>query len=370
MTHPRLALFLSFSGSGGVERMMLNLLPELLNASINIDLLTVERTPNPDLARLNHPRLRLMPLGVRHTALALPGLIRYLRQEKPAVLLAAKDRAIRTALLARGLSGSPVRLVGKLETHLSAALAHKPPVLRAIRLHPLRWLYPRLDALIANSQGVADDIGHLSGLAAERIHVIRNPVITPTVYTQSLAPVEHPWFNDDTVPVLLGAGRLTRQKDFSTLIEAFARLLARRPARLVILGEGRERPQLERLIETLGIADQVWLAGHVDNPFAYMAKARLFALSSRWEGLPNVLAEAMALGIPVVSTDCPSGPDEILAGGGLGPLVPVEDAPALAEALYQALEHPVAANRLQQAVEAYHAEASAKRHIEVLGLDR
>lgn len=370
MTPPRLALFLSFSGSGGVERMMLNLLPELLKAPIHLDLLTIERVPNPHLARLDHPGLRVIPLGVRHTVLALPGLIRYLRQEKPDVLLAAKDRAIRTAILAKRLAGSPVCLAGKLETHLSAALAHKPSLLRALRLYPLRWLYPKLDVLIVNSQGVADDIHHLSGLPLERIQVIRNPVITPAVYALSQTPVAHPWFANDCVPVILGAGRLTLQKDFATLIEAFARLLPRCPARLVILGEGRERLALHQLSETLGIADHVWLAGHVDNPFAYMAKARLFALSSRWEGLPNVLAEAMALGIPVVSTDCPSGPDEILDGGRLGPLVPVGEAAALADALYQALTHPVAAHHLQRAVEPYHAGVSAKRHLEVLGLDR
>lgn len=364
----RLALFLSFSGNGGVERMLLNLLPELLNAGIPVDLLTIERTPNPQLAELDHPQLRVIPLGVRHTLLAVPALTRYLKREHPTVMLAFKDRAIRTAILAKAISGSSVSLMGKLETHLSAALAHKPPLLRHIRTYPLRWFYPRLDGLIVNAQGVADDIHALSKLPTERIHVIRNPVITPRVYALSQEPVAHPWCADPTIPLILGAGRLTRQKDFTTLIAAFAGVLARRPARLLILGEGRERPALEQQIQTLGLGDHVCLIGHVDNPYAYMARSTLFALSSRWEGLPNVLAEAMALGIPVVSTQCKSGPDEILAGGSLGRLVEVGDAEALAQAMFDTLEHPLAAGVLQQAVQEYHATASSQRHLDVLGL--
>lgn len=366
----RLALFLSFSGTGGVERMMLNLIPELLQAGVAVDLLTVNRNPlPPDLTRLQHPGLRLMPLGVRHTVQALPGLIRYLGREKPAVLLAAKDRAIRTAIVARSWSGHRVRLAGKLETNLSAALAHRSPLARMVRTYPMHWLYPQLDVLIVNARGVAEDALQLTGLPLERIHVIHNPVITDAVYRQSHAVVAHPWFNDPAIPVILGAGRLTRQKDFATLIQSFARLLERRQARLVILGEGRERPLLEQLIREAGIGAHVWLAGHVDNPYAYMARASLFALSSRWEGLPNVLAEAMALGIPVVSTDCPSGPDEILAGGRLGQLVAVGDSEALATALFDALANPQPTDRLRQAVADYHARASAERHIAVLGLN-
>jgi len=170
------------------------------------------------------------------------------------------------------------------------------------------------------------------------------------------------------LPSLSGAGRLTRQKDFATLIHAFALLNARRPARLIILGEGRMRGELEALASELSIADRVALPGYVQNPHAWMAKAALFVLSSRWEGSPNVLTEALALGTPVVSADCPSGPREVLAGGRYGPLVPMGEPLALAEALATTLARPLPADTLREAVAEYHASLSAARYLEALGL--
>jgi glycosyltransferase involved in cell wall biosynthesis len=138
--------------------------------------------------------------------------------------------------------------------------------------------------------------------------------------------------------VILGVGRLTRQKDFFTLVRAFAELRRRRRARLIILGEGEDRAGLEALVAELGLGDDVALPGFRDNAPGYMARSSLFVLSSAWEGLPTVLIEALAVGTRVVSTDCPSGPREILQDGRLGALVPVGDAPALAKAMEDALD--------------------------------
>jgi glycosyltransferase involved in cell wall biosynthesis len=364
----RLAILVAFSGAGGVEAGILNLLPAFLDAGVAVDLLGIFKKGSPKRLKLDHPGLRIVDLGVRHTHLILPALVRYLRNDPPAVLLVAKDRAIRMAVLARALSGAKTCLVGQLNTHLSAALAGKPALQRWWRTVPMRWFYPHVDRVVAVSEGVAEDTRRLTGLPLDRIPVIRNPVIGPGLYEKSRLSVDHPWLVNPEVPVILGAGRLTRQKDFATLIRAFALARARRDCRLMILGSGPERDDLERLAAELGLAQDVAFTGHVDNPFAYMAKAALFVLSSRWEGSGNVLTEAMALGIPVVSTDCPSGPAEMLAGGRFGPLVPVGDAEALADAMLHALDHHPDPSALQDAVAEYTVARSAERYLEVLGL--
>lgn len=364
----RLAVLVSFSGAGGVERMILNLLPAILRRGVAVDLLAIIRKPTPELVRVEGSGMRLFDLGVTHTTLAIPALARYLARERPTALLVAKDRAIRAAVLAKHIARVDTRLVGRLGTNLSAALEGKPPLTRWLRTHPMRWFYPKVDQVIAVSEGVAEDTRHLTGLPDGRITVVRNPVITPEMYEKCAAPVDHPWFRESQCPIILGAGRLTRQKDFATLIRAFALVRAKRECRLVILGEGRLRADLERLAAELGIAEHVSLPGHVTNPYAYMVKASLFALSSRWEGSCNVLTEAMALGTPVVSTDCPSGSTEILGGGRYGPLVPVGDVDRLAEAMLATLNNPTPAPLLREAVAEYTAERSAERYLEILGL--
>ena len=361
-----LAIFISFSGQGGVERMVLNLLPAFADSGVTVDLLTLRA--DPALERELPLGIRHRPLKVRHSLLAVPALVNYLRRERPTAFLAVKDRAIRSAALACRLAHSDTRLVGRLGTHLSTALAEQHPLNRLLRQWPMRWLYPRVDRIVAVSQGVADDTVATSGLSADRIVVIRNPVITPRLTELALEPVDHRWFNEDGPPVVLGVGRLTRQKDFLTLIRAVAEVRRVRRVRLMILGEGRDRAELDDLAIELGFGADFELPGFVANPYAYMARASVFALSSAWEGSPNVLTEAMALGTPVVATDCPSGPDEILAGGRYGPLVPVGDVQAFADALLDTLSSPLSSELLQSAVEAYRLETSATAYLTTLGL--
>ena len=364
----KLAVFISFSGTGGVERMVLNLLPDMVNAGVEVDLLAIERYPTPELRKIGDYGVRLIDLGTRHSTLAVPALSRYLREHRPAALLAAKDRAIRTAVIARRLSGERPLLVGRLGTHLSAALARKPALIRWCRIGPMRLLYKDVDCVVANSEGVAEDTRRLTGLPNERVVVIRNPVVTPALDLLAREPVMHPWFHAGVEPVILGAGRLTEQKDFSTLIRAFARVRVRRRCRLVILGQGSLRPELENLVQSLGLGDDVWMPGHVPNPYAYMAKSAVFALSSAWEGSPNVLSEALAVGTPAVATDCPSGPREILNGGEFGRLVPVGDDAALAAAILATLDRPLPRAVLRQAVSEYSCHISARHYLEALKL--
>ena len=367
MSRPRrLAVLISFSGEGGVERMVLNLIDGIAARGVLIDLLAI-RADSAHLGSLPEG-VRLLDLGVRHSGLAIVPLARYLRRERPDALLAAKDRAIRAAVLARRLAGWRGRLVGRLGTNLSAALEGRSAAARWLRTAPMRLLYRGVDRIVAVSEGVAEDTRRITALPAARVTVVRNPVVTPRLAELAAAPCPHPWLEQSAVPVILAAGRLTEQKDFATLLRAFARVHAERPVRLVILGEGRLRAALERLAGELGVRDSVALPGFTPNPYAWMARADLFVLSSAWEGSPNVLTEALALGVPAVATDCPSGPHELLAGGRYGALVAVGDDAGLAAAMLATLAAPLPAERLRQAVSDYTMEAAASGYLDALGL--
>lgn len=361
-----LAVFLSFSGAGGVERMVMNLVREFARRGIAVDLLTV-RGESAHLRDVPD-NVRHIPLKARHSMTSVRELAAYLRRERPAAMLVAKDRAGRAALAARRFSGVDTRIVVRLGTNLAAALEGRPWLQRQARLLPMRLAYRSVDRIVAVSRGVAEDAHRTTRVPEERIEVIRNPVITPELEELAQQDPGHPWLGQPDTPVILGAGRLTRQKDFPTLLRAFARVRRSRPCRLLILGEGKMRTGLEALARELDVAEDVDLPGFTDNPYAYMARADLFVLSSLWEGSPNVLTEAMALGTPVAATDCPSGPMETLDGGRFGPLVPMGDVPALATGIEQALDRPLPADTLQSAVAEYHVENSADHYLEVLGL--
>ena len=241
-------------------------------------------------------------------------------------------------------------------------------MLVSLRDQSMRVSYRSVDAIVAVSQGVADDIARTTGLPSARIRVICNPVVTAKMLGLAQEPVAHPWLRPDSPPVILAAGRLTKQKDFATLIRAFQRVRQSQPCRLLILGKGQLQSDLESLASALGVRDEVDFPGFVANPYAYMAKAALFALSSAWEGSPNVLTEALALGTPVVATDCPSGPREILQGGRYGRLVPVGDVQRLGEAIIATLTNPLPGEVLRRAAAPYSANESAGAYLNALGV--
>ncbi|WP_290636901.1 glycosyltransferase [Aquisalimonas sp.] len=364
---PELAVLISFSGDGGVERMVLNLLRRFPELGCPTDLLTLKTEGGH--FRAVPDSVRHVPLGTRHASTSVPALVKYLRRERPRALLAAKDRAGRAALLARRLAGVDTRVYVRLGNTLSASLAGAPALKRWARYAPIRRLYPWADGLIAVSDGVATDVHETSGVARERIHVVRNPVLTDTIEDLAQETVDHPWLSTERdEPVILAMGRLTKQKDFPTLLRAFATLQASRHARLIILGEGPDRDALEEQAQQLGLADRISMPGFQDNPYPWLRQADLFTLSSAWEGSPNALTEALALGCPSVSTDCPSGPREILDGGRYGPLVPVGDAEAMAAAMDTSLRAPLPGDTLREAVAGYRDMASASAYLRVMAL--
>jgi glycosyltransferase involved in cell wall biosynthesis len=354
------AVLVSYSGDGGVERMVNHLIRGFLEAGRRVDVLALKR-------RGGHFQslpagARVVPIRPAHSALAVPAVARYLRRVRPRALLAAKDRAGRAAVRARTLAGVDTRVVVRIGNNLSASLAQRTRLQRSLRLWPIQRLYPQVDAIVAVSAGVRDDVIATSGIARERVHEVANPVVTPEVDQLAQAEAGHPWVSGDR-PLVVATGRLTRQKDFVTLLRAFARLLESRPARLVILGEGEQRRALEAEAAGLHLRDAVDLPGFRANPYPLMVRADLFALSSQWEGSPNALTEALHLGVPAVATDCPSGPSALLPSKRL---VPVGDVDGLAALMADVLSRPRAGEERRAAVAAYTLERSAGAYLRVL----
>jgi glycosyltransferase involved in cell wall biosynthesis len=343
-----IALLLPSLAGGGAERMTINLARGLAESGQRVDLVLGQAVgPYHELVPGS---VRSIDLGRRQMIAALLPLVRYLRRERPRALLAAMNHASIVALWAARLAGTGTRVVAGVRSQLSVEAMRSPLV--GDRLMPLlaKTFFRWADAVVAVSAGVAEDLRTHVGVDADLIRVINNPVVTPDLAALAAEVPSHPWLADRGPPVILGAGRLTTQKDFATLIRAFAQVSTVRPARLVIIGEGPERPALEALVDQLDLMDSVALPGFQPNPFSYMRAASLFVLSSAWEGLPGVLIQAMACGTAVVSTDCPSGPREILDVGDtpLGALVEVGDSDALAEAMLHALSRPPAADTLRR----------------------
>jgi glycosyltransferase involved in cell wall biosynthesis len=298
---------------------------------------------------------------------SVPALARYLVRERPDALISASSWANLAALRARRCADVPTSVVVTERNTLSLRSSSQPK--RRYRQLPrlVRRYYPEADRIVAVSHGVADDLASTAELPRERIETIYNPVVTPELRDRAAEPVAHPWFGDGGPPIVLGVGRLHPQKDFDTLIRAFARVREKRPCRLVIVGEGALRGALMDRVESLGVAADVSLPGFDPNPFAFMARADLFVLSSAWEGFGRVLPEAMACGCPVVSTDCPSGPTEILEGGVYGPLVPVGDDVALAAAIAASLDGAVDRDRLRERGAHFSMARCAERFLELIG---
>lgn len=338
---PRLALFLPSLVAGGAESVMLTLANGFTERGLDVDLV-LARGEGPLLSQVS-PLVRVVDLRAGRVLTSLPGLVRYLRRERPQALLSTLGHANIIALIAGRLCCLTMRVVIREATTPSAANSHLPRL--SSHFYPLlvRRFYPCSAAVVAVSHGVAEDLIGTYGLPRERIHVIYNPVNIHEVQSKAEEPADHPWFAAGKPPVLLGVGRLTAAKDYVTLIRAFSLVRQQRNVRLVIAGEGEERSRLEALIRELGLAADVDLPGFIRNPISLMARARIFILSSNREGLPNALIQAMFVGTPLISTDCLSGPREILQGVQNSCLVPVGNANTLAEAIFSFLDNDITA---------------------------
>jgi glycosyltransferase involved in cell wall biosynthesis len=282
-------------------------------------------------------RIHIVDLGAKNPITSLLYLKRYLKKKLPCVLLASMDAFNVLALVASRLAHHSPPVVINCQVNMSSQAWHSGRL--RDRLMPLvcRFFYQKAGAITAASSGVAEDLAIRTRVPRSRITVIYNSVAKETFEGPCVLPT-HASLIAQQPPIILAVGRLVPQKDFSTLLHAFSALLRSRDARLIVLGEGPERQKLEQLARRLKIERAIDMPGFVDNPAAYMKRCKLFVLSSAWEGFGLVLAEALACGCSIVSTDCPSGPREILRDGDYGRLVPVGDVEALTAAMALALD--------------------------------
>ena len=361
--HGRVAIFKAVMGGGGAERAMLKLAGGMARRGYPVDLV-LSRAAGDYLPEVPEA-VRIVDLEAGRVLTSLPRLVRYLRRERPSVMLTSLNHVNVVGLWARRLSRVGTRVVVNEQNTLSQDAPNS--VRRRHRLLPrfVRRFYPWADEIVAVSRGAADDLARTAGLPVGRVRVVHNPIVTPELRAMAAEPLEHPWFAPGEPPVALAVGRLAPQKDFATLLRAFARVREGRPARLMILGEGPERPSLEALVSELGLEGWAELAGRVLNPYPYMVRAGAFVLSSRWEGLPSVLIEALYCSVPIVATECPSGPAEILEGGRHGLLVPVGDVAALADGIAAALDGRVP-RPAPESWQPYEQETVVERYLDVL----
>lgn len=401
-TRRRIAVLMPDLGGGGVQKMTLSLAAALSERGHELEIVVYQLAGEleamvPPQLKVRHlsptsrlegralalaadprawPRLLRPVLLARKpapTLVYLKALAGYLREERPDALLAAAPHQNLEAVWARRLAGVPTKVLISERTVPSQILPTSP-MWRNRFLPPLmRRAYQQADVIVSVSEALGDDLAAVTGIPRGRITAIYNPVVGPELEALAAEPVDHPWFQPGQPPVILGMGRLSEQKDFPTLIRAFAAVRAERPARLVIFGAAKDpaktehrRVELAALAGRLGVAADFAAPGFAANPFAYMARAGLFVLSSRYEGLPGVLIQAMATGCPVVSTDCPSGPMEILEGGRWGPLVPVGDAAAIAGAMITVLDDPPPRAALTERANDFSVTRAVQRYIDVL----
>ena len=343
---------------------MLNLARGFVGRGIDVDLILV----HPEGTYLSEvpESVRVVDLGASRILTSLPQLVRYFRREKPDAFLSALESPNIASLWAHRIARSDSRIVVSTHNTLSA-ISRNPPNWQA-RLAPFlaRNFYPWADSVVTVSEGAATDLREIANLSKEHVRVIYNPIVTPELRAKTKEKTNHSWLESSEQPVILGIGRLTAQKNFPLLLRAFSKVRNRIEARLIILGEGENRNELRTLAEELNIDDDVDLHGFVDNPLAYLSEASVFALSSDFEGLPTVLIEALASGCPIVSTDCPSGPREILQGGRWGTLVPVGDEEALATGILQAIESPERRNELRDRSQDFSISRAVDQYLDVL----
>ncbi|MAR90182.1 MAG: glycosyltransferase [Pseudomonadota bacterium] len=332
----KISLFLPSLRGGGAERVMLTIANALAEKAFQVDLVLVH-AEGPYLHQVS-AKVNVVDLNCNRVIGALPGLIRYLARARPDAMISTMRHVNLVAITAKLIVHPTMTLLVREANAMPRASNSHLPLKERLLPFMMGFLYRRANRVIAVSQGVAAGLTQRLELPPELIQVVYNPVVDEEIFRLARQPVVHPWLQNKTCPVILAVGRLSPQKDYETLIGAFAKIHRVRPARLIILGEGNRRDELQAMIAELGLKGVVDLPGFQENPFPFLAAADVFVLSSRWEGLPNTLIQALALGTPVVATDCPNGPAEILEYGKWGPLVPVGDSAALADAIHYQLD--------------------------------
>lgn len=357
----RISILLPDLRRGGVERVRLLLAGEFLRRGYDVELVLMRA--KGELMADVPPQAEVVDLGAPRFRSLMRPLVGYLRRRQPDAVLAAMWPLTGMAIVARAAAGIKARCVVSEHSNLTRSVAVRG--LSDVANRRLgRLLYGAASGVVAVSRGVKDDLVARTGLAPGKVTVIYNPIRTPQADSAADPHIAGWWGVTDVRIISVGA--LKPAKDFPTLLRAFARLRRTADARLLILGEGPSRSELEALVHELGLAGSVLMPGPVPDPYPYLSQAHLFVLASAWEGLGNVITEALAVGTPVVATDCPSGPAEILEGGRYGRLTPVGDVEALARAMAESLAAPADPQRLKMRGAEFSVERAADQYLALL----
>lgn len=343
---------------GGAERVAINLCQHLLSQGLDVTLV-LNKKKGELLSQI--PRAaRILSLYSARTLGALPRLMHCLKRERPDILLSSLGHNNIIAIWAKCLAGVKTAVIICQHNALSSeSLSDRSWQHKILPL--LYRIFSRFaDGVLAVSKGVAGDMAAQCGIPRDRISVIHNPIVTNSRVTGHSCT--HDWLADKDVPVFVGIGRLVPQKNFQLLIRAFATLSNRQRARLIIIGDGPLRRELQGLACLLGVADDVDLIGYRESPYLFLEQAAAVVLPSRFEGFGNVLGEAMSRGTPVISTDCPFGPSEILADGHYGLLVPMDDPASMADAMALTLTRPRQSAVLMRRASEFSPEAIGRQY--------
>lgn len=357
---PRIAIFMQDLKGGGAERAMTNLSIGLTAIGVPVDMVMVRRV-GPYLGLLPS-EVRLVDLDTGRVSRSVPRLASYIRRERPAAVVTPLVHVSTAALIAARIAGVGTQIIISEQNDVASDRRYTPygPVRLAFRAMPLTYRWA--DHITAVSDGVAASVAAAAWVPRSRVKVLHNPIVSDSLRAAAEEPTGHPWLDEPGPPVILAAGRFEPQKDYETMVRAFELVRAHREARLVILGEGSLKSAIGQMIQERGLAEYVAMPGFAANPYAWMRRCRVFAMSSRWEGLPTVLVEAMACGATVVATRCPSGPEEILANGEFGRLVPMQRPEALAGAIVASLDNPTPPERLQKRASDFSVNAIAAQY--------
>lgn len=362
------AFYIPNLSGGGAQRVIINLARGFVERGRAVDLVVANATG--PLHNEVPEGVRLIDLQSGGALSSLPRLVKYIKRERPAAMLSTMSHCNVVAIIAKWLSRSDMRLIVRQANTLAYLECSNVSARERIVYYLMMMLYNRADGVVANSTETASDLA-THGIADEdRISVIHNPVVSPEIFKKQDEDVNHPWFQAPDIPVVIGVGRLHVLKDYETMIRAFSIVRQNRAAHLLILGEGTERENLIALTRELGLKESVEFHGFVSNPHAYISRASVLALTSRGEGFGNVLVEAMAAGTPVVSTECPGGPQEILDYGRFGRLVPVGDVEAFAQAVLETLDNPADRAALIDRAKDFSIDTITSRYMEVIDTDQ
>jgi glycosyltransferase involved in cell wall biosynthesis len=364
MDAKHITIFLRYLPMGGIQKIAVRLANEFVKRGHTVDLVLAKG--EGAMATEVHPDVRMINLNKQRVWLALPELWVYMCQNQPDSLLSFGFSANVVSICAKMMSFFRINVYVSARNNMSKFSETDEVWYSDWVTFMIQLLFPLADKVIAVSEGVLEDLRDISSRVGQRGCVIYNPVINKDILQKADETTSHPWFTEERAPVVLGVGRLTPQKNFALLLRAFNRIQQTQAVRLIILGDGNKRAQLETQIEQLELEDKVDLHGFVDNPFPFMREASLLVMSSDYEGLPSVPIQALACGCPVVSTDCPSGPREILEDGKWGRLVPVGDEEALAEAMRTSLAEEHDPERLRQRAMDFSVDNAVEQYLDVL----